>query len=302
MQIVMLGSINLDETLQVPHLPAKGETLIVAGIQQAVGGKGANQAVAAVRGGGQVSFYGRVGDDPFGAQLKSQLQATGVDVAHLQTTPATSSGRAFIVVDHEGNNTISVISGANALVKASDVTDLDSADVVMATFETPIAATLAAFKQAKRRGATTILNPAPAMPEVPEALWTLSDYVIPNETETQILTGINPNDGAALTAAATWFINRGVKTVLITLGDRGVYYQVAGQHGLIPAFKVQAVDTTAAGDTFIGHLVAKLDWPLPQAIEFASAASALAVQQVGAQPAIPTDTAVTSFLKEQGHE
>ncbi|KRM71571.1 ribokinase [Lacticaseibacillus brantae] len=297
MKVIMIGSINLDETLRVEHLPVKGETQFVDGIDQAVGGKGANQAVAAVRGGATVQFIGRVGSDAIGADLTAKLAATGVDTTELQPTAGQSSGRALIMVDTSGDNTISVISGANQALTPADTTNFTQADVVMATFETPIAATVAAFKQAKAIGATTILNPAPAKTNVPDELWSLCDYVIPNETEAQSLTGIIPDTEAHQQQAAAWFFEHGVTHVLITLGDQGVFVADAKAQNWVPAFKVVAIDATAAGDTFIGHLVAKLDHPLAQAVRFASAASALTVQTLGAQPAIPTAAAVEKFME-----
>jgi len=299
MEVIMIGSINLDETLRVSHLPMKGETQFVDSIDQAVGGKGANQAVAAVRSGATVHFIGRIGADSIGQTLKAALVDTGVDTSGLKITPDTSSGRALIMVDTHGDNTISVVSGANQAVSATDTVDFDQADVVMATFETPIEATIAAFKHAKAIGATTILNPAPAKAGVPDDLWALSDYVIPNETETELMTGQTPDTEANQQQAAAWFFERGVAHVLMTLGDQGVVIAAPGSQSWVPAFKVTAIDATAAGDTFIGHLVAHLDEPLPEAVRFASAAAALTVQTLGAQPAIPTAAAVEKFMEAQ---
>lgn len=296
-RITVLGSLNADTILKMPHLPLPGETIALTAKSTAGGGKGANQAIAAARAGATTTFIGKVGADSAGALLKAALQAAQVDLRYVMTTKASATGQAYILLDEAGQNSILIDGGANQTLTTTDLataeTAITTADFLVAQFETPLAVTLAAFQMAKAAGVTTILNPAPAQTTLPPKLLALTDLIVPNETEASILTQqtVKPTQLATLKNAAAKLQAQGVANVVITLGETGVFYLQQEQSGQIPAFKVSAVDTTAAGDTFIGALTAVLAKDLhnlPEALIFASRASALAVQTLGAQPSIPT--------------
>jgi ribokinase len=296
-RITVLGSLNADTILKMPHLPLPGETIALTAKSTAGGGKGANQAIAAARAGAATTFIGKVGADSAGTLLKDALQAAQVDLEHVTTATDVATGQAYIMLDDTGQNSILIDGGANQTLTVADIeaakTAITTADFLVAQFETPLAVTLAAFQIAKAAGVTTILNPAPAKTTLPPKLLALTDLIVPNETEASILTQqtVLPNQITTLRAAAAKLQAQGVAHVVITLGEAGAFYDQHGQSGQVPAFKVQAVDTTAAGDTFIGALTAVLAKDLhnlPEALTFASRASALAVQTLGAQPSIPT--------------
>ena len=259
-KIAVLGSLNLDTTYHVTRFPQPGETISANDKSSAPGGKGANQAVAAVRSGAQVAFIGMVGEDNEGKFMREALQEDGIDTKFLQNDPRHGTGSAIITLDANGQNDIMVYAGANfgmdeSLLKGTDDLFKDC-DFLIAQFETPQAVTAAAFKQAKAHGVTTILNPAPAKEILPELL-AVTDVVIPNESESEVLTGIAVDSEAAMLETADYFKAHGVNNLLITLGSRGVFYCTPHGHGMVPAFKVKAVDTTAAGDTFIGALASQ---------------------------------------------
>lgn len=303
-KIAVLGSLNLDTTYHVTRFPQPGETISANDKSSAPGGKGANQAVAAVRSGAQVAFIGMVGEDNEGKFMREALQEDGIDTKFLQNDPRHGTGSAIITLDANGQNDIMVYAGANfgmdeSLLKGTD--DLfKNCDFLIAQFETPQAVTAAAFKQAKAHGVTTILNPAPAKEILPELL-AVTDVVIPNESESEVLTGIAVDSEAAMLETADYFKAHGVNNLLITLGSRGVFYCTPHGHGMVPAFKVKAVDTTAAGDTFIGALASQLATDLSNvadALVYAQRASSLTVQKMGAMPSIPTEAEVRAALAD----
>ena len=303
-KIAVLGSLNLDTTYHVTRFPQPGETISANDKSSAPGGKGANQAVAAVRSGAQVAFIGMVGEDNEGKFMREALQEDGIDTKFLQNDPRHGTGSAIITLDANGQNDIMVYAGANfgmdeSLLKGTDDLFKDC-DFLIAQFETPQAVTAAAFKQAKAHGVTTILNPAPAKEILPELL-AVTDVVIPNESESEVLTGIAVDSEAAMLETADYFKAHGVNNLLITLGSRGVFYCTPHGHGMVPAFKVKAVDTTAAGDTFIGALASQLATDLSNvadALVYAQRASSLTVQKMGAMPSIPTEAEVCAALAE----
>lgn len=294
-KVVVLGSLNVDRILQMDRVPEPGETLALNNQDMAGGGKGANQAIAAARSGAQTSFIGRVGADENGKFMLQQLVNSGVTTDLVAVDEDAGTGQAFVMVEKSGENRILIYGGANAQLSAADVkkaqAQIAAADLMVAQLETPVETTQFAFQMAKELGVKTILNPAPAVAKLPAELLKNTDVITPNETEVEILTGIAVTDEAAMLKAAQRIHDLGVATVIITLGSKGVFYDDGVQHGIVPAFKVQAVDTTAAGDTFLGALSSELNPDLSNlktAIEYGNKASSLAVQKMGAQPSIPT--------------
>jgi ribokinase len=294
-KVVVLGSLNVDTILQVDRFPEPGETLALKNKQMAGGGKGANQAIAAARSGAETSFIGKVGTDENGQFMLKQLVDSGVSTEFVATSKVAGTGQAFVMLENSGENRILIYGGSNAELSEEDVnkaTDkINQADFLVAQLETPLATTKYAFEIAKKAGVTTILNPAPALKDLPEDLIRLTDIITPNETEAEILTGIAVNDDVSMKAAAQRLHIMGVQTVIITLGSKGVYYDNGNDCGMVPAFKVNAVDTTAAGDTFLGSFSSELKPDLSnleEAIRYGNKASSLAVQKMGAQPSIPT--------------
>ena len=294
-KVTVIGSINLDTNLRVAQMAKPGETIHAKEHYSAAGGKGANQAVAAARSGCAVSFVGAVGDDAPGKEMLALLKKENINLDGVKEVANESTGQAFITVDDSGQNSITIYSGANYAFDQDDIeqnSDLIAAsDFVVAQFETPIEATIQGFKIAHQNNAKTILNPAPAITEIPAELLQVTDIIIPNETEAATITGVEVVDEKSAKKAADKLHELGVSAVIITIGDKGAFYDFQDKQGLIPAFKVKAVDTTAAGDTFIGAMtsILKSDFSnLSDAITFANKASSLTVQRYGAQPSIPT--------------
>lgn len=298
-KVTVIGSINLDTNLRVAQMAKPGETIHAKEHYSAAGGKGANQAVAAARSGCAVSFVGAVGDDAPGKEMLALLKKENINLDGVKEVADESTGQAFITVDDSGQNSITIYSGANYAFDQDDIeqnSDLIAAsDFVVAQFETPIEATIQGFKIAHQNNAKTILNPAPAITEIPAELLQVTDIIIPNETEAATITGVEVVDEKSAKKAADKLHELGVSAVIITIGDKGAFYDFQDKQGLIPAFKVKAVDTTAAGDTFIGAMtsILKPDFSnLSNAITFANKASSLTVQGYGAQPSIPTKAEV----------
>jgi len=300
-KIVVVGSSNTDMIVKLPHLPKPGETVSGGAFSTAAGGKGANQAVAAARAGADVSLVARVGEDSFGEQATAGFVDDGIDVRHVTRHPAAPSGVALIFVDDAGENCIAVAPGANAGLTPQDVDAaaelITEADVVVMQLETPIESVERAAALAREHGVRVILNPAPARELSDEILGNVS-ILTPNESEAELLTGIRVEDDAGAEQAARALVARGVDTVILTLGSRGAFVFEAGSGELVPSFKVQAVDTTAAGDVFNGSLAVGLaeGKPLAEAVRFANAAAALSVTRLGAQPSAPTRSEIEAFL------
>jgi len=301
-RITVVGSINMDLVIRVSRLPRPGETVAGHGFEIIPGGKGANQAVAAARLGAAVEMVGRVGDDVFGERLTESLKAFGVGTGHVAVTPGCPSGVATIGVEDSGENAIIVAAGANGHVTPKDVAHaadvIAAADTVLLQLELPTETVLAAAAVARRAGVRVILNPAPAPARMPEELF-LVDAICPNETEARAITGESGDDGGG--AWATWLARRGAGLAIVTLGARGAVYCEPGCAPVFtPPFQVRAVDSTAAGDAFAGALAVALSEGRPpaEAVRFASAAGALAVTKLGAQPAMPTRTEVDMLLAQ----
>ncbi|WEV38400.1 ribokinase [Lactobacillus sp. ESL0680] len=293
-KVTVIGSINLDTNLRVERMVKPGETIHAKEHYSAAGGKGANQAVAAARSGCATRFIGAVGADAPGTEMLNLLKEEGIDVSGIATIENESTGQAFISIDDEGQNSITIYAGANYAFGSDDIAQksalISDSDFVIAQFETPIAATIKGFEIARAHGIKTILNPAPAMTEIPRELLQLTDMIAPNETEAETITGVHVTDELSAKQAAAKLHDLGIAAVIITIGSKGAFYDFNGQSELVPAFKVKAVDTTAAGDTFIGAMssLLKPDFSnLREAIVFANKASSLTVQRYGAQPSIP---------------
>lgn len=300
-KLCVLGSINVDHVIRVPYFPKVGETLTGYGYQIAYGGKGANQAVAAARLGANVQFIGTIGDDQIGQAMKLAFAQDGIDTSPITTIPNQSTGLAMIQVSDEGENSIVISAGANADLTPALVEQykavIEQAEILLMQLESPLQAVELAARIAKHAGTRVVLNPAPAQ-ALPESLLSSVDMITPNETEAEILTGVKVCDEQTAYQAAEHFHQLGIETVLITLGSKGVYVSEKGKGQIIPGFRVKAVDTTAAGDTFNAGVVTGLleGRALSDAIRFAHAAAALSVTRMGAQTAIPTRAETDDFL------
>ncbi|MGE6383561.1 ribokinase [Shewanella baltica] len=303
-QLVVLGSVNADHVVQVPSFPRPGETLTASGYQVIAGGKGANQAVAAARLGADVAFIACVGDDDFGLRVYKEYQALGMDISGLMIVSNMTTGVAMIQVADSGENSICIAPGANAALTPALLAPhqhlISQADILLMQLETPLETIFSAATMAKDAGTLVVLNPAPAM-ELADELLAKVDIITPNETEAELLTGIKVYsiDSAAL--AAAHLHAKGIATVMITLGSKGVYVSEQGQGRQIAGFSVQVKDTTAAGDTFnAGVLTGLLQGKtLNEAIVFAHGAAAISVSRFGAQTSIPLLAEVDAFLAEQ---
>ncbi|MER7462536.1 ribokinase [Streptomyces sp. NPDC097981] len=291
--IAVLGSTNMDLVAYVAKAPRLGETVTGREFRTVPGGKGANQAVAAARLGAEVVMIGAVGADEFGVRLRSALATAGVETAALRTVEG-ASGTAHITVDDEGGNSIVVIPGANARVtglEAGDESRIGAADSLLLQLELPLSVVLAGATAARAHGVRTILTPAPARP-LPAELLAATDLLVPNEHEAAALTGLTRPQQAAEALLGE------VPEVVITLGAAGSLYAARGREPVtVPAPRVRAVDTTAAGDTFVGALAVALgeDRPMPEALRWASAAAALSVQRPGAQDSMPARAEADAF-------
>ena len=291
-KIVVLGSTNTDMVIAGARIPVPGETVSGGKFLMNPGGKGANQAVAVARLSarrGVCTFVAKVGDDLFGRETAARLKREGI-AARLVVDPAEPSGTALIMVDAKGQNVISVALGANGTLAPDDLapfaTDVAQAAVLLLQLETPVETVLAAAKAARAGGATVILNPAPAR-KLPRALYAQLDWITPNETEAEILTGVRVTDVASARRARDWFQARGVRHVLVTLGAKGVYCGDCDR--IFPSRRVKAVDCVAAGDTFNGAFAVALaeGRECADAIAFAQRAAAISVTRPGAQSSIP---------------
>lgn len=302
-KVVVLGSLNVDTTLHIDQMPKPGETISAKSKTNSAGGKGANQAVAAARSGAQTSFIGQVGDDSNGIFMIDALKLDGINTDHVGINQDDWTGSAVILLDSQGQNSIMVYGGANQAMKTEVIADsqalIKSADILISEFETPQEVTYEAFKLAKQHGVTTILNPAPAS-KIIYGLLEVTDLIVPNETESATLTGIEVNDTDSMDQNAAKFSEMGIDNLIITVGDRGAYYHTPSDSGFVPAFKVKAKDTTAAGDTFIGAFSSQINQDLSNieaALVYAQKASSITVQRLGALPSIPTAEEIKAEYK-----
>jgi ribokinase len=320
--VTVVGSLNMDLVARAPRIPRPGETIIGGDFHTLPGGKGANQAVAAARLGAQVSMVGRLGQDTFAGSLLDNLTAAGVDHTFVIQDPEAATGVALIMVDDAGQNSIVVASGANMRLSPADVDAAEAAiadaDALLLQLESPLETVARAAEVARAHGVRVILNPAPAR-SLPATLLSLVDVLIPNESETALLTGVPVGDWPETETAARAGIGTtlreellvlrgekaaralresGVDTVILTLGERGALLAREGETTLFPAFEVTPVDTTAAGDAFVGGFAVALaeGKPLAEAVRWGNGAGALATTRLGAQPSLPTRQALETLL------
>lgn len=304
-KLVVLGSINADHILNLEHFPTPGETVTGQEYQVAFGGKGANQAVAAGRSGADIAFIACVGDDDTGSRVSKQLASDNIDTSPISTIKDAATGVALIFVNSAGENVIGIHAGANAALTPTLVAEqnkkIAEASALLMQLESPLESVLAAAKIAHQNQTKVVLNPAPAC-ELSDELLALVDMITPNETEAEKLTGVRIENDDDAAVAAQALHAKGIETVIITLGSRGVWLSENGKGQRVPGFKVKAVDTIAAGDTFNGALVTALleDKPMNEAIRFAHAAAAIAVTRKGAQPSVPWRHEIDEFLQPQG--
>ncbi|QRK86178.1 ribokinase [Pseudomonas granadensis] len=299
--VVVIGSLNMDLVTRAPRLPVGGETLIGHSFATVSGGKGANQAVAAARLGAQVAMVGCVGNDDYGVQLRDALLAEQIDCQAVSSVDG-SSGVALIVVDDNSQNAIVIVAGANGAMTPAVIDRFDAvlqaADVIICQLEIPDATVGHALKRARALGKIVILNPAPASRPLPADWFAAIDYLIPNESEAAALSGMSVDSLQTAESAATRLIAMGAGKVIVTLGAQGSLFANGQGFEHFPAPKVQAVDTTAAGDTFVGGFAAALanGQSEASAIRYGQIAAALSVTRAGAQPSIPTLSDVKAFV------
>ena len=299
-KILVIGSLNMDTVIETPYMPQSGETLAGKSITLVPGGKGANQAYTVGKLGGDVSMIGAVADDSIGTALKANLESVGVNTSGISTLPGATTGQAFITVDDNGANSIILIAGANGLVSREMIDQhrnlIQACDIVMMQLEIDWNVVAYAKDLAVSMGKTVIIDPAPALPGLPDSFWQGVDYIKPNETELEILTGRPLNCQADLEAAAGEMFSKGVRNVMVSLGGDGcLLMNREGMH-FYPAKKVHAVDTTAAGDCFMGAFALALSRgaDVAEAITYGQKASAIAVTRKGAQSSIPNPEEIQS--------
>ncbi len=304
---VVLGSMNFDCVGYSQHFPQRGETLEGESFKTFSGGKGANQAVQLALLGADVSLIGSLGSDPFGAILLNNLKTNGIRSDHVSTSDGVPSGTTMITVDGKGDNTILYFPGANRCIRKQDIDDAEEtiqhADVFLTQNELDIEIVEYGLRMARKHGVVTILNPAPAV-HLPDDVYHFVDYLTPNEIEAEAYAGIYQADmelDTWLARTSTWFLNKGVNNVLITLGEKGAYFNNGETQFLFPAFSVDAVDTTAAGDAFNGGLAYILanKGRIDEAITIGCACGALAAQRKGAQSSMGDKMKIRMFIQER---
>lgn len=301
--ILVVGSLNADLVVRSPRFPKPGETISGEDLRIIPGGKGANQAVAAARQGASVAMVGRVGNDSFGPDLINNLKQNNVETSHVQIDPESATGTATIIVDASGQNSIVLSPGGNGRVSPADLEDVSFSDheLLLLQLEIPIETVRSAAKRARESGLRVVLNPAPAVSALPAELLSLSNFLVPNEGELSLLTGQAVHDIPSAEKAARSLLERGTQHVIVTLGASGALVVNSELTRHIPSFAVEVVDTTAAGDAFIGGFASALleNRSLEQAVRYGCACGALAVTKFGAQPSLPTREDVERFLAAQ---
>ena len=298
--ITVIGSINMDLLVQSDEIPKIGETLVGNRLLQIPGGKGANQGVSIAKLGGEITFLGKVGNDAFGSLLIESMKDAGVDVDLIEKENL-ETGVALINVDKDGNNNIVVIPGANNLVDVEYIRKnkevIKKSDAIVLQLEIPLDTVKEALRIAKDFDKLTILNPAPAYDLDDEIIQNI-DILIPNEHELGRLSKVEIVDEASLIEASNILLNKGIREIIVTLGSKGVFYINPDGYRLIDAYKVKAIDTTAAGDSFVGGFVKSYieDRDIYKAIDRGQKTAALSVQRIGAQSSLPTREEVENFI------
>lgn len=292
-KICIAGSSNMDLVTTVARMPQPGETILGSGFKTVFGGKGANQAVVAAKLGADVAMIAKVGNDAFGAEYLENYRSVGMRMDYIGVTDRFPTGIAAITVDDESRNAIIVVAGANGDVTPADIEAakpaIEAADICLAQLEIPIPTVKRFFETARAAGVTTILNPAPVA-ELDAELYQLCDFFCPNEIEAAMMSGLTVSGLDDAAGAARVFLDRGVKSVLMTLGSHGSFYMDRDESFFVPAKKVNAVDTTGAGDCFLGSFATFYGGgdDIRTAIEKATVAAAYSVTRPGAQPSFPT--------------
>jgi len=305
-KIAVIGSLNMDLVISTPRLPEMGETIIGSGFMTVPGGKGANQAVAAAKLGGNVSMIGCVGDDIFGNRLIDNLKENGVNTAYVGVVRECATGIAVILVK-DGDNCIVIDPGANHKLMPETVEKLEDvikdSFIVVIQLEIPIPTVYKAIEIAKRHGVKVLLNPAPAC-QLDDSILSQVDILVPNESECEIITGIDVKSVEDGKTAIKYFMDKGIPQVVVTLGSRGVLYNSGNEIIHKPAIAVKAVDTTAAGDSFAGALAVAFSEGkgIDEAISFANSVGAMTVQKKGAQSSLPSREEVEIFRKKMNLE
>lgn len=300
--IVVIGSTNVDFLIKSDKLPAFGETVTGGTFLQNFGGKGANQAVGAARAGGHVTFVTCLGEDLYAEELLKSFRKDGIDTRYVFRDPSAATGSALIMLDKDGNNYLSVASGANYKLspghidQASDA--IENADMIVMQMEIPFETTAYVFEQARKFNKKVLFNLAPARPFEVSVLRHTHAFVV-NEVEAAMVTGLKTETDEEIMVAAAKLLDMGPAIAIITLGARGSFIAAEEYRQFIPAFRVKAVDTTAAGDVYCGSLAVALTEgkSLPDAVRFAGAASALSVTRLGAQPSAPTREEIEEFMR-----
>ncbi len=293
-KIVVVGSLNMDTAIETAHMPKAGETVSGMSAERIPGGKGANQAYAVGKLGGNVAMIGAVGDDSFGKVLKKNLETVNVDVSAVEEVHGGATGQAFIAVDERGENSIVIIAGANGKVDTAMIRrhkeTIRKSDIVIMQMEIPLDVVEYVKDLALEMGKTIIIDPAPAVKGLPERFWKGVDYIKPNETELEILTGRGVRTRRDAEEAAGDLLTKGVKHVIVTMGGEGCLLVTEHRNVFFPANKVKAVDTTAAGDGFTAGFALALSKGkgCEEAIRFGQSVSSIVVTRKGAQPSIPT--------------
>lgn len=305
-KICVVGSLSYDLVMRVPRRPQKGETIIGSSFNTFVGGKGNNQALAAARCGADVAMIGKVGKDSFGDQIAAKLMESGVDIKFLFRDTDVSTGIADILIDADGDNSISIAPQANGRLNPHDIdsakSTIQECHYMLLQLEIPIPTVVHAAKLGKSLGLTVVLNPAPAPVDgkLPDELFKHVDIIIPNQTEAELLTGVKVVDITSAVDAAKLLQEKGLKQVIVTMGEMGALLidERAVPH-MCPSFQVDVLDTTAAGDAFCGALLASMakDANLESAITFACAAGALATTCLGAEPSLPNLTEIVQLVE-----
>lgn len=292
-KILVVGSLNMDAVIETPRIPKAGETISGSQITLVPGGKGANQAYAAGRLGGKVAMIGAVGEDTFGNTLKESLENAGVDTGGIAVLKGRTTGQAFISVDEKGENSIVIIAGANAEVTKEMAENnkerISESDIVIMQLEIPVETVLYVKNMAKKMGKLVIIDPAPAAADLPDEFWKEVDFIKPNETELEILTGKKQETEEEMIKGARIMLQKGVKGVIVTLGEKGCLLVTEEKEEFFEAEKVTAVDTTAAGDSFTAAFAFALSkgYGTERAVRFGQKAASVAVTRKGAQTSMP---------------